>query len=135
MMIEINCHKVASGCATGEALATTHALSFLGNVDAETGIVVDQDHELYGKCISGKVLIFPQGKGSTVGSYIIYQLKKRGKAPAAMINIRSEPIIAVGAVISEIPLVDRVPSGLLCLKDGTKITVDADNLLVRIYQY
>jgi phosphomecalonate degydratase small subunit len=134
MMIEINCHKVASGCVTGEALATTHALSFLGNVDAETGIVVDLDHELYGKCISGKVLIFPQGKGSTVGSYIIYQLKKRGKAPAAMINIRSEPIIAVGAIISEIPLVDRVPRGLLSLKDGTKITVDADNLLVRIYQ-
>ncbi len=134
MMIEISCHKVVSGCATGEALATTLPLSFLGNVDAETGMVVDQDHELYGKCISGKILIFPEGKGSTVGSYIIYQLKKRGKAPAAMINVRSEPIIAVGAIMSEIPLVDKVPRGLLNLKEGTKITVDADNLLIRIFQ-
>ena len=134
MMIEISCHKVASGCATGEALATTLPLSFLGNVDSETGIVVDPDHELYGKCISGKILIFPEGKGSTVGSYVIYQLKKRGKAPAAMINVRSEPIIAVGAIMSEIPLVDKVPRGLLNLKEGTKLTVDADNLLIRIFQ-
>jgi len=134
MMIEIRCHKVASGCATGEALATTLPLSFLGNVDAETGIVVDPDHELHGKCISGKILIFPEGKGSTVGSYVIYQLKKRGKAPAAMINVRSEPIIAVGAIMSEIPLVDKVPRGLLNLKEGTKLTVDADNLLIRIFQ-
>jgi phosphomecalonate degydratase small subunit len=134
MMIEISCHKVASGCATGEALATTLPLSFLGNVDSETGIVVDPDHELYGKCISGKILIFPEGKGSTVGSYVIYQLKKRRKAPAAMINVRSEPIIAVGAIMSEIPLVDKVPRGLLNLKEGTKLTVDADNLLIRIFQ-
>jgi predicted aconitase with swiveling domain len=134
MTIEISCRKVASGCATGKALSTRIPLSFLGNVDAETGIVVDQNHELYGKCISGKILIFPEGKGSTVGSYVIYQLKKRGKAPAAMINVHSEPIIAVGAIISEIPLVDEVPKGLLNLKEGTKITVDADNLLIRIFQ-
>ncbi|MCJ7445068.1 MAG: DUF126 domain-containing protein [Methanotrichaceae archaeon] len=133
-MIEISCHKVVSGCAMGEALVTTQPLSFLGNVDPGTGRVIDQDHELYGKCISGKILIFPEGKGSTVGSYVIYQLKKRGKAPAAMINIHSEPIVAVGAIISEIPLVDKVPKGLLSVKDGTKIMVDADNMLVRIFQ-
>lgn len=133
-MIEISCHKVVPGCAMGEALVTTQPLSFLGNVDPETGIVIDQNHELYGKCISGKILIFPEGKGSTVGSYVIYQLKRRGKAPAAMINIHSEPIVAVGAIISEIPLVDKVPKGLLSVRDGTKIMVDADNMLVRIFQ-
>jgi predicted aconitase with swiveling domain len=126
------CHRVASGCASGAALVTKEPISFLGNVNPETGIVVDPDHELYGKCISGKVLIFPGGKGSTVGSYVIYQLKKRGLAPVAMINIRSEPIVAVGAIISGIPLVDRVSDDILVLKDGVLVTVDADREIVQI---
>ena len=130
--MQIKCHRVASGCASGAALVTEEPISFLGNVNPETGIVIDPGHELYGQCISGKVLIFPGGKGSTVGSYVIYQLKKRGLAPVAMINIRSEPIVAVGAIISGIPLVDRVPDDILVLKDGVLVTVDADRELVQI---
>ena len=130
--MQIKCHRIASGCASGEALVTEEPISFLGNVNPETGIVIDPGHELYGQCVSGKVLIFPCGKGSTVGSYVIYQLKKRGLAPVAMINIRSEPIVAVGAIISGIPLVDRVPDDILVLKDGVLVTVDADRELVQI---
>jgi uncharacterized protein len=131
--MQIKCHRVARGCASGAALVTTEPISFLGNVNPETGVVVDPGHELYGQCVSGKVLIFPGGKGSTVGSYVIYQLKKRGLAPVAMINIRSEPIVAVGAIISGIPLVDRVPDDILVLKDGVLVTVDADRELVQIH--
>ncbi|MBN1235773.1 MAG: DUF126 domain-containing protein [Methanotrichaceae archaeon] len=131
--MEIKCHKVASGRASGPALVTKDAISFLGNVDPETGMVVDPAHELFGQCIAGKVLVFPGGKGSTVGSYVIYQLKKRDLAPVAMINIRSEPIVAVGAIISGIPLVDRVAEKVLRLKSGTLIEVDADRGLVRIF--
>ncbi len=134
MSLKIRCHKVSSGCAAGEAMVTRDALSFLGNVSPETGEVVDPEHELYGKCIAGRVLIFPGGKGSTVGSYIIYQLKKRGKAPAAMINLKSEPIVAIGAVISGIPLVDGVTEDLLYLKDGTYMIVDADKGLIEILE-
>ena len=112
---------------------TRDAISFLGNVDAATGVVVDPAHELFGQCIAGKVLIFPGGKGSTVGSYVIYQLKKRGLAPAAMINLRSEPIVAVGAIISGIPLVDRVPEEILQTKNGTMVEVDADGGRVGIF--
>ena len=130
--MEIKCHKVACGCARGPALVTREAISFLGNVDANTGMVVDPAHELFGQCIAGKVLIFPGGKGSTVGSYVIYQLKKRDLAPAAMINIRSEPIVAVGAIISGIPLVDRVTEEILQFENGTVVEVDADRELVRI---
>ena len=124
--MEIKCHKVASGCASGPALVTGDAISFLGNVDARTGMVVDPAHELFDQCIAGKVLIFPGGKGSTVGSYVIYQLKKRDLAPVAMINIHSEPIVAVGAIISGIPLVDRVTDEVLNINDDTTIVVDAN---------
>jgi predicted aconitase with swiveling domain len=131
--MEIKCHRVACGCARGPALVTREAISFLGNVDANTGRVVDPAHELFGQCIAGKVLIFPGGKGSTVGSYVIYQLRKRGLAPAAMINIRSEPIVAVGAIISGVPLVDRVGAEILRLLSGTVVEVDADREMIRIF--
>lgn len=130
--MEIMCHKIAPGCASGPALATMEPISFLGNVDPNLGVVVDPAHELFGQCIAGKVLIFPGGKGSTVGSYVIYQLKGRNLAPVAMINLRSEPIVAVGAIISGIPLVDRVPEEIMQIKSGTWIEVDADHGLIRI---
>jgi uncharacterized protein len=130
--MELKCHKVACGCGSGLALVTKDAISFLGNVDAKTGVVVDPAHELFGQCIAGKVLIFPGGKGSTVGSYVIYQLKKRDLAPVAMINLCSEPIVAVGAIISGIPLVDRVPEEIMRIKNGTFVEVDADEELVRV---
>lgn len=129
--MEIKCHRVASGRASGPALVTGQAISFLGNVNPETGVVVDPAHELFGESIAGKVLIFPGGKGSTVGSYVIYQLQKRGLAPAAMINLASEPIVAVGAVISGIPLVDRVGEEVLRIRSGTIVEVDADRGWVR----
>ena len=130
--MQIKCHRVASGRASGPALVSGQAISFLGNVNPETGIVVDPAHELFGESIAGKVLVFPGGKGSTVGSYVIYQLQKRGLAPAAMINLVSEPIVAVGAVISGIPLVDRVGEEVLRIKSGTMVEVDADRELVQL---
>lgn len=128
--MEIKCHRVARGCASGRALVTKEPISFLGNIDPETGIVIDSQHELFGACIAGKVLIFPGGKGSTVGSYVIYQLKQSGFAPAAMINVRSEPIVAVGAIISGIPLVDQISEEILNVRSGTLVTVDADREVV-----
>jgi len=128
----IDCHKVSGGSATGPALITEDPISFLGTVDPNSGEVVDPNHELYGQNIKGKVLIFPEGKGSTVGSYVIYQLKKRGLAPAAMINLKSEAIVAVGAIISEIPLVDQVAEDILSLDNGTMVTVNANDGFIEI---
>jgi len=72
--------------------------------------------------------VFPGGKGSTVGSYAIYRLKKNNAAPCAMINIKAEPIVAVGAIISDIPLVDRLEKNpLVAIKTGDKVLVDAIN--------
>ncbi|MCG2727577.1 MAG: DUF126 domain-containing protein, partial [Candidatus Methanoperedenaceae archaeon] len=107
-MIKLKAHIVSRGYAEGEALVTSQSISFLGSVDTKTGVVVEKGHELEGKSIKGKVLVFPGGKGSTVGSYAIYQLKKNGAAPCPMVNIKAEPIFAVGAIISDIPLVDCV---------------------------
>ncbi len=125
-MQKFKAHIVSRGCAEGNALVTSQPISFLGSVDPMTGVVIEKGHELAGKSIKGKVLVFPSGKGSTVGSYVIYQLKKNGAAPSAMINIKTEPIVAVGAIISGIPLVDRVEKDpFMIIKTGDKVLVDA----------
>jgi predicted aconitase with swiveling domain len=103
-------------------------ISFFGGVDPETGVVVERGHELEGQRISGKVLVFPTGKGSTVGSYTLYRLKANGKAPAAIVNAECEPITAVGCIIAEIPCVDQVPGGEI--KTGMWVMVDGDTVTI-----
>jgi len=106
-------------------LISTDPISFLGSVDPKTGIVVEEKHALTGKSIKDKVLIFPHGKGSTVGSYVMYQLKKNGAAPTAIINLETEPIVAVGAIISEIPLIDLLEKNPYeFLKNGDTVLVN-----------
>jgi predicted aconitase with swiveling domain len=116
--------SICQGMADGEALVTSMGISFFGGVDPETGVVVERGHELEGQCVAGKVLVFPSGKGSTVGSYILYRLKKAGLAPAAIVNAECEPITAVGCIIAEIPCVDRVP--VREIQTGMKVRVDGE---------
>lgn len=120
---------IFSGQAYAPALVTTQAISFFGGVDPDTGIVVERGHELEGQSIAGKVLVFPTGKGSTVGSYTLYRLKHNGKAPAAILNAQCETITAVGCIIAEIPCVDELPleqfhSGDLVKVDGALVVIE-----------
>jgi predicted aconitase with swiveling domain len=122
--------KIYQGQVEGEALVTSMGISFFGGVDPETGIVVEKGHELEGQSISGKILVFPTGKGSTVGSYTLYRLKLSGLAPLAIINAECETITAVGCIISEIPCVDKIP--IEQLKTGARIVVDGEQAAVEI---
>jgi predicted aconitase with swiveling domain len=106
------------------------AISFFGGVDPENGIVVEKGHELEGQSIAGKILVFPTGKGSTVGSYTLYRLKKAGLAPAAILNAECETITAVGCIIAEIPCVDNIP--LERFRSGDLVSVDASSGLVEL---
>jgi predicted aconitase with swiveling domain len=99
---------IQPGAVRGVALVSREPVCFLGGIDPETGIVVEAGHELEGQCITGRVLVFPTGKGSTVGSYTIYRMAKGGTAPVAIVNRESEAIVAVGAIIALIPMVDQV---------------------------
>jgi predicted aconitase with swiveling domain len=116
------------GFALGEALVSSEPVSFYGGIDPLTGCVVEPGHCCCGANISDKVFIFPTGKGSTVGSYVIYRMKKLGTAPAAIINVETEAIIATGCVISDIPLVDKLDHNPLdILETGMHIRVEADD--------
>jgi hypothetical protein len=119
--------KISSGRAEGKALVTREAITFLGGIDPDTGVVVESGHEIEGRSVSGKILVFPKGKGSTVGVYTIYGMKKKGTAPAGIINVKSEQVIATGAIISEIPMLDSLEENPIeAIKTGDSVKINAD---------
>lgn len=113
---------IYGGKAEGNALVSTQPLSFYGGIDPASGEVIERGHELRGECVKNRVLVFPYGKGSTVGSYILYRLSKGGVAPSAIINEKCEPIVAVGAIISEIPCVDMIDIRRIKPDDRLKVS-------------
>ena len=119
---------IKAGRCEGEALVSPEPLSFFGGVDAATGVVVEPGHSLQGQSVAGRVLVFPTAKGSTVGSYILYRLKKAGLAPAGIVNVESEPIVAVGAIIAEIPMVDRVD--IAQIQTGDRVMIEEGSVTV-----
>ena len=126
--MELKGRIISKGNIEGEALVTSQPISFYGGVDPETGIVTEKGHELEGKNVKGKILVFPNGKGSTVGSYGIYRLKKNNMAPLGMINKECETIVAVGAIISEIPCVDKIDISQIATGDKVQISNDIVNI-------
>lgn len=117
---------ISPGVAEGEAIVSLEPIGFYGGVDAKTGIIIECGHELEGQAITDKVLVFPCGKGSTVGSYVIYGLKKNGVAPAAIVNEETETIVATGVILAGIPCVDKIDLKQLDIHSGDRLKVDAD---------
>ncbi|MFX1515960.1 MAG: DUF126 domain-containing protein [Promethearchaeota archaeon] len=122
--------RIYQGKVEGEALVTKDSISFYGGVDPETGIVVEKGHELEGVDTTDKILVFPTGKGSTVGSYVIYQMAKTGKGPKALILQECEAIVAVGCIIGEIPCVDQIDTTQITT--GSKVVIDAGAGVVEV---
>jgi uncharacterized protein len=126
VILHIQGRGISRGRGSGRLLVSSAPISFLSGVDPATGTIVEKGHPLKGTCIAGRVLAFPYGKGSTVGSYVLYALSRNGHAPAAIINTEAEAIIATGAIIGGIPMVDRLTVPITRLADGTMVTVDGD---------
>lgn len=127
-MTEMKGRVIKKGAARGEALVTGQAISFFGGVNPDTGVIMEKGHELEGKSIKGKILVFAGGKGSTVGSVLLYRLRRNGVAPLGMVLREAEPIVAVGAIVSEIPTVDRID--ISKIKTGDSVSINGDTVTV-----
>ena len=119
---------ISPGKAEGTALVSAAAFSFVGGADPATGTVLDASTGCAGEPLKGRVFAFPHGKGSTVGSYALYGLARRGIGPAAVVNERAEAIVATGAILAGVPMVDRIDLGAFVT--GDRVVVDADRATV-----
>jgi len=135
----IKCRVVVRGIAKGEALVTSQPISFWGGLNPKSGVITDRRHELHGKNVSGKVLVFPYGTGSVSGTTVLLEASRRNKAPKAIVNLETEPIIAVGAILAEkmygktIPIVDRPERNPIeIIRTGDLVKVDAKLGLIEV---
>ena len=126
-------NPVNPGVVEAEAIVTKQMFGFWGGVDTNTGEIIDARHELCGQNIKGKVFVFPEGRGSTVGAAVILELVRCGAAPAAIVNVKTEGILASGAILADkfynavMPVVDSLaPEQLSTIKTGDIVRVDGD---------
>ena len=133
MEMKLRGHPVNGGKAEGEAIVYHGNFSFVGDLSWKTGVVPVPGHELEGQGLANKVFIFQTGKGSSAGPYYAYRSKQAGFAPAAMICVRAEPIIALAAVTADIPTVDRLEKNPLdVIETGDYVKVDTTQGIVEV---
>lgn len=121
---------IVKGEVSGEALVTQENISFMGSVNPKTGIIIEKGHELEGKSISGKILVFPTAKGSTGGSYMLYDVVKNKVGPIGIINAKAESIVVIGAIVAELPMIDNID--ISKIKTNDQLYLDATNGIVTI---
>ena len=121
---------ISPGTVEGTAIVSPEPIGFYGGIDLNTGIVIEKGHPLEGESVKEKILVFPNGKGSTVGSYVIYGLQKNGVGPLGIINQETETIVATGVILAGIPCVDQID--ISQIKTGDKLALNADDGEVKI---
>ncbi len=139
-MRKISGRGVIEGTAKAEAIVSTQPFGFFGGVNPSTGLVIDKRHELYGQNIKGKVLVYPEGRGSTVGAAVVLEIVRTGCAPAAIINRKIETITAAGGLMAkkfynkDMPMVDRLSEDpIKAIKTGDIVEVNGTTGEVIIY--
>lgn len=115
---------ISPGKVEAEAIVSPEPIGFYGGIDIKTGVVIEKDHPLEGQRVTGKILVFPRGKGSTVGSYVIYGLQKNKVGPAAIVNEETETIVATGVILAGVPCIDQI--NISQFKTGDILRVDAE---------
>ena len=126
-MRKYSCHKIAGGLVKGELLFSRDAVCFY-LIDPKTGVVIEKEHCLYGRSITGKILVFPYGKASSVVQADgMYQLQLTGMGPAGMVVQDADTTLAASAIIFEAPMVNRMaPEFYNEAQDGMLAELDAE---------
>jgi predicted aconitase with swiveling domain len=128
--MKIQGRTIVKGDVKGEALVTKDNISFMGSINPKTGYVIERGHELEGECLKGKILVFPSAKGSTGGSYMLYDVVKNGVGPAGIINVKAESIVVIGAIMAELPMIDGIDINKI--KSGDYLHLNANEGTVTI---
>lgn len=123
---------VGEGIIEGVVLHWDGPISFLGDVNPATGIMERDGTELD---LKDAILFFREGAGSTVGSYVVYNLKLNDKAPKAMVMIKADAIISIGCILADIPLIHRVdPAVWEKVRTGDHARLDPSNGTISIWR-
>lgn len=125
--VVLKCHRIIGGYGEGEALVSHEPICFY-LTEPKTGIIRERDHELAGKNVASKVLVFPSGKASSVVQIDgLFKLMTNKLAPQAMIVKDVETVLVVSAFIAKVPLVDRLEKDPFeTIQNGDFVKVNAE---------
>jgi predicted aconitase with swiveling domain len=130
----LKCHKIIGGHGEGEALVSHEPICFY-LTDPKTGKIREKGHQLAGKNVAGKVLVFPSGKASSVVQIDgLFKLAMHNVAPKAMIVKDVETVLIVSAFIAKVPLVDRLekdPFEVIHDDDFVKVDAEKGQVMIR----
>ncbi len=129
-LIILKGRRIVEGRCKAEALVSKKPISFLGGVDPADGKIIEKSHDLCGECVKDKVLCFPHGHGSTVGSYVLYSLVRKNLAPKAIINQTADSVVVVGAIIANIPMIDQID--IKQIETGDLVEVDTYKGIIKV---
>lgn len=109
----------------GEAIVSAHGFNARYDMDREHGVFSRPEHDLYGRSFTGKVFVFTTPKGGIATSWALLDLRERGLAPLALVCRRLNPVVAQGAVLAGLPVLDRLdPDPVTTLRNGDWVRVD-----------
>ncbi len=134
----INCKSIVKGKISGKVLFSRNPLSFIGGVDPVTGVIQDSLSDCYGQSLAEKVFVFPFGKGSSGAGLVLLELARVGKAPKALVNLRTDTVLLTGPLVMrefykiEMPVVNVDEAGMETLSKASEITVDAVNEIITL---
>jgi predicted aconitase with swiveling domain len=123
---------VVPGSAQGIALVSKEPISFWGGLSPRTGEIIDRRHERSGSVVTGRVFVFPQGRGSSTSSATLLESIKTGVAPAAIINLKPDPILALGSIVADelyhqaVPIVVLPEKDFFSIKENDYLTIEPD---------
>jgi len=133
------------GVAKGEALVTK-PINFFGAymqgiLSGKLSKIEDTKHELFGKSLEGKILVFPFSIGSLAGGVSLLEAIMQGVGPKAIVNSKTDGVLLAGPVFArvfygiEVPVVDSLDQDpFKTIRNGDYLTVDGNKGTVEVTQ-
>jgi predicted aconitase with swiveling domain len=115
----------------GEVMVQQENFSFFGDVNRDNGIINVGTNA--GKSFKDKIFVFPQSKGSTLAPYVAADCKRNGVAPKAMLCQKADGVLAMVAILADIPTMDEFEKNIMTLvKTGDRVRVEPEKGYVEI---
>lgn len=122
---------IVTGKVEGIAIVSQTPFSFLLGLNTDTGIIIEEGHELQGEIIAGKILVYPFGKGSSGDCLRLWRAANNNAAPLAILNTEPDFIHVQGAIIANIPMVcnfDQNP--MEAIQNGDYVYIDGGTVRI-----
>lgn len=132
-MREIKGHPGIGKAVRGRALVAKDGFSARYDLDREKGVFARPTHKLVGHSYVDRILVLDQAKGGVATAWMLHEMAARGMVPAALLLNHANPVMAQGAALGGVTLVDRFEGDITALvPDGAEIEIEPEAGLVRI---